>query len=282
MILATIFSNLIYSKLEQYKIDLERDLKASDFIPDYQNKISKFYGTTGTDAEAILIGDSHAIHYSEAIIQWAQEKGISLEIVARGSCQLIGGIDMQIKEHSKCAKYIQRIQERLLSETPLQYFIVAQRFDALVQGGDPESLSEDTRLNRIDRNLPKVIEALDYDFNILKENNAYAQFIILGQVPRLENDPRRCEQRMYLWATSFFNVGGNCVSYTLDYFTNQKILGSVNAVLKNFSLNRKHAHLYSPDKAFPINQVKEWGAMYLDDDHLSKEGSLHAGKFFDF
>jgi peptidoglycan/LPS O-acetylase OafA/YrhL len=279
---AVITSDLVSSKLEKYKLDLDKQISISSYEPDFKNKISKFYGTEGQDTDVLLIGDSHGRHYSEAVIHWASGKNMTVETAVRNVCQMVGNDDTQIRKSKKCKPYHIRIKARLTSAVPLKYLFIAQRLDILVQEKDELSVSKKARVQAMQRHETMATAAYQQTIDLVKKHHPNIKIILLGQTPKMKSNPLVCRQQENLWVRRHLKLEANCTLYEVDLFTMTQIVAPLTVALRGIEGHNSSVLLYSPLLAFPYDRIEEWGPLYVDGNHLSKEGSLHAGKYFNF
>ncbi len=200
--------------------------------------------------EVILVGDSHASHYTPTVLDWAQENGLTVRIFLRGACRTwVESADIKVKngriDHD-CMALTQSFYETLATDDSIRYVFLGLL-------------------------MPKDTD--DIRHSIAKIKSYGKTTIFLGQVPMFRDDPHECQIRNNLLITRWFPRDAvDCMALDKDY-ADARIAETHQSILP---LLREYGIAYFDPAPFIQTPFDSAGRfMYLDTNHLNRYGAAH-------
>lgn len=220
------------------------------------NKKDCIIGPNKDKYEVILVGDSHASHYTPAVLQWAKNNNLTVRIFLRGACRTwVESKTLQIKNgkiDNDCMDLTRSFYQTLGQDTHIRYI-----FLGLLMPTD----SEDIR-----HSLEKI-----------KTYNKTVYF--LGQAPLFKDDPHECQIKNNLLITKLFpKESAHCMELDPEYF-NARISASHESflpLLKDFNIP-----YFNPVPFIKTPFDEEGRFMYLDSNHLNRYGALYLAPYLE-
>ena len=122
--------------------------------------------------EVIIVGDSHAWHYSPTVMKWAENNNLTIRLFLRGACKTwVQSDEIRMKAgkiDTYCMDLVKNFYKILDEDNHIKYIFLAQM---LPDGSDDIHKS--------------LIKLKSYNKNIY----------FLGQTPFFENDPHACRMK---------------------------------------------------------------------------------------
>lgn len=145
------------------------------------NRSDCIIGPNKDQYEVILVGDSHASHYTPTVLEWARTKNLTVRLFMRGACSswlITDDIKMKNgKVDRYCMELTNAFYETLHSDASIQYVIL---------GLMNASGTSDVRLS-----LERV-------------KSFGKRTVFLGQVPMFRDDPHECQIKNNLLISKWF------------------------------------------------------------------------------
>ena len=244
----------------------------------------RYYNSNGQkQAEVIVTGDSHSGHYLEGVITWAKARNMSVAFVSRAACQMVGGEDEQVSDKRKCRPFHAALPSAIENDgKPIKYFIIGQRLDTLILDTASDNIGQDRVQTLYERNAPTLLKAYEVTINAVQKAQPQAKVIIMGQVPKLKEEPAHCDQRKNTPINQLFDLEYACDPYEIDTRMNPEVIIPFNNELESLASRYDHVEFFDPHEIFEIGKEDEWGKYYRDDDHINPDGSNYVETFFDF
>jgi hypothetical protein len=225
-------------------------------------------GENQENFEVALFGDSHAGHFSSAVINVAQKHQLSIGVFYLFSCPIwLNETGVEAKD--KCAEYRQRVWKILQEKTHIKYVVLASSWDGSVE-------SDDASKKLFKENLVQTIE------RVISLNK---KLIILGRVPSFEGgeqkniSPLKCiEKNLVPLQRIIPMLNKNCTQLPLSFFEKQM---QFNDLMKKVAAQYKNRNVLFLD-SFPYfcddqscSAVQNNILLYSDKGHLNKEGAKY-------
>lgn len=229
--------------------------------------------------DVVLVGDSHAHHFSAAIDSVLEDKGLSGRLVTRGNCFSLPGVKESGNgghgEQRSCAEFVDGVNEFFTADTKTKLIIIAQRWENYSQSKqrhladdiDPRSVDLDTTRRVLERALRRNIEMLSTNGK---------KVLLVGQVPPHPAPPVYCAARgLY---------SGNDVSMcSISRIAVNKNIGYSSGLLRKLASKHSTVDTFIPadilcrDGACPV--LLDGVFLYKDDDHINDAGSREFAKY---
>jgi len=198
--------------------------------------------------DVLLIGDSHAAHYSTALHDWSAKHGLSFLTVTAGACSIFNVYKGTRKIYCKYyADYVERIFKDNMQS--LDYIFIGQIWQ------DGAYVYDEHSINKI-----KSI------FEMGKKT------IVLGQVPSMSIT--NFDERKPIIGK--VNIDG---MYRDVIFKNNEKMRQLVDSYDNVQFFDPKPYLCKRDVCSPVNNNI---FLYLDESHINKYGSRYLSTFFDF
>ena len=198
--------------------------------------------------EVLLIGDSHAAHYSTAVFDWANGKGLSVLMLTAGACSSFGVYTGSREKY--CNDYAARVESVLNSHTEdIKYIFLAQKW------------MDDLYV----RNKDSIL-------NLKKMFSVDAKVIILGQVPSMSLKGYDLKRPL---------IHNNFISGE-----RRANIKNANNFISKLTTEFDNVIFFDPAQFFCKNDncsaVYQNNLLYADDTHLNTFGSKYIAKYFNF
>lgn len=221
--------------------------------------------TTNENMIAVLLGDSHAAHYTYGITSAKSTPHIML--IWSGGCLNLPDIISKPLEKWQDDKWFENCKNNRINSDNLN--------------GKPLILSQAWSQYSIDKIQCKFGQCLDQTTNfydllerqlrILIDSYPNSPIVIIGQVPAPENTQTQC----------YINQQTNCL---IEYTQIKKGIIEINSFLKEFSQKN---NIYYIDPTYALcnkgscRYSIDGHSLYLDDNHLSALGSIYVWKYIE-
>jgi len=206
--------------------------------------------------EVILAGDSHASHYTPAVLAWAKEKGYTVRLITRGACQAwVTSAKPPIKDGAideECLAIRKEFYDTLNRQPSIRYVFLSLK-------------------------LPKTNEDIYKSLSAITAFNKKVFF--LGSLPLFAEDPHHCMIKNHLLITRILppqtKAGENCQSFDDSYINEQ-----LAPVLTEFVplLGKFNIPYFDPRTAMQSPFDEKGHFLYMDTDHLNEYGGEFLGE----
>jgi len=199
--------------------------------------------------EVILVGDSHASHYTPLILDWAKNKGYSVRLFMRGACHTWVQTDNQTYRYGKIDQYCMDLRKNfydiLENDNAIKYVFLG--------------IYKPEKLEDVERSFEQITS---YDKNV----------IFLGQTPVFRNDPHNCQIRKNLLISKYFpskekrnNI--DCFKVEEEFSNNQmdQNMKGVNELISKYNISHFQPALYMDTLI-----DREGNFIYMDKNHLNR------------
>ncbi|NBV06187.1 MAG: acyltransferase [Proteobacteria bacterium] len=227
-------------------------------------------GPNQQDFEVALFGDSHAGHYSQSVVSWAERRGLSVMSFYLFSCPPLLTNDHILNKNEKCWKYRQKVLSILKEKPHIKYvFLGSSWFEYNEEKDDYKNLFRENFGETL-----KVISSLN------------KKVIILGRIPNFDVNsngvnPLKCIERKLVPLQKLLPFSTpSCVSVETSYFVKQQEFESI---MKEEVLKYKNTLFFDPFPYFCDNQkcsaIQNNKLLYADQGHLNKNGAQYIADF---
>lgn len=240
--------------------------------------------------DALLLGDSHAWHFSPAVSLALRENGLAGFQITQGGCVLLPGVNRL--DGTKIRKSCQRAQEnvrRFLQAHPeVRLVIIAHRWAIYAH---EYRFEIDGRTGEPTQEGPKLIDAIDKDASAKTSRRVIARalrkfvaemvasgrhVLLLGQVPAYRTAPARCVVRARYYRDD----------ETQCYAKKEEILqrfSFAHELLRELTKTHTAVHTFFPTDILcndhTCSPFLDGVFLYRDDDHLNEIGAEQLGKY---
>ena len=228
-----------------------------------------------------LVGDSHAPHFLDSTLAWAEKNGYDVKFFAEAGCPMLLG-DVRIRSliedgHGKlCEDSVSLFETQIVNDPRVKVILLAQRFDLFHNGkGYLDATRKITFKNangRVVKNHTGYYrDQLSYTAKTIQKMGK--ELIILKQVPIFSNiDACTWEPRL----KKLFSQEKVC-----DYDTNfiNKWQQPSIDFIDNFSTEYR-IDVFDP-ASYINNPLQDGVILYKDSDHLNEDGSQFLVPYFD-
>ena len=237
--------------------------KKSHTFPDVSECV---VGSNQQNFEVVLFGDSHAGHYSQSVVSWAERRGLSVMSFYLFSCPPLLTKDHILNKNEKCWEYRQKILSILKEKTHIKYvFLGSSWFEHNEQKDDYKNLFRENFAETL-----KVINSLN------------KKVIILGRVPDFnvnysETSPLKCIEKKLAPLQKLLPLStSSCSDIEISHLAKQQEFGNI---MKNEVSKYKNASFFDPFPYFCDSQkcsaIKNNKLLYADQGHLNKNGAQY-------
>lgn len=229
-------------------------------LEDLEINLSK-YKTQNQTEDILLIGDSHAKHFTPMISTWAEKNHQTSKILAQGATpplpiynQFKDSLDGREKRH------LNKIKDHIINNPNIQHVILAaDHYKYQDQPGYEEALSDTIQF-------------------IIKHGKGVC---LIGQTPALRGEGIR-----YLEPTHFMNwLFPNRVSkrtiLNIDHDFNSQRSSKMNQIMKRLKTKYPSIQLWYPNK-YLLHGLQNNLPCYADKTHLNEPGSLYLAPYFQY
>jgi len=237
--------------------------KKSHAFPDISDCV---VGPNQQNFEVALFGDSHAGHYSQSVVSWAEKRGLSVMSFYLFSCPPLLTKDHILNKNEKCWEYRQKVLKILKENPHIKYvFLGSSWFEHKEEKDDYKNLFRENFAETL-----KVISSLN------------KKIVILGRIPNFDvtgsgGNPLQCIEKksLPLQKLSPFPVP-NCTNIEISYFAKQQEFENI---MKEEVSKYKNAAFFDPFPYFCDSQkcsaIKNNKLLYADQGHLNKNGAQY-------
>ncbi|TCK62026.1 acyltransferase family protein [Seleniivibrio woodruffii] len=224
----------------------------------------------------ILWGDSHALVLADGFDAYGKEKGISGILAAKAACAPLQGVTRTTKPATfRCIEYNDRVLE-LIQQSPVKNVLINARWQDASVGSAPHFFIKDGEtVKSSPEENPKVFErGLERTMQKLAGKNVY--FVM--DSPDFPYDiPRELAKLTVLQKYLPSLAEDSNVGIKKDEYeeSNEK----VREIVANLSEHYKFSIIELADGLCPEGECigeKDGKALYMDDNHLSRAGSVEA------
>ncbi len=257
---------LMQQNLDQYA-EFEKKCgvgKNSTPFPDIDKCV---IGKNQKEYEVVVLGDSHAGHYSSAITSWAEKRDLSVMSFYLFLCPPIIS-DEQDLAKQKCQDYRQKIKHILQNNNHIKYVFLAGRWHDI---------------SDFDLFKKQINDTIKYAASLNKK------VIIMGAIPdsrfaKMEVSPLEClESKLTPLQKLFPAANQNCSSLPLQRFSKQL---EYERVINEVASKYKNVTYFDPFKNMCDDKncyfVKDGKLLYADKDHLNANGAEYIKEFMNF
>ena len=224
------------------------------------NKEDCIIGPNKDKYEVILVGDSHASHYTPAVLEWARSRNLTVRLFMRGACSTwVITDDIKTKNgkvDTYCMELTNAFYETLRSDASIQYVILG---------------------------LMNAHGTYDVRLSLERIKSFGKQTVFLGQVPTFKDDPHECQIKNNLLISKWFprkDATDGCME--LDHQYSESVIGASRSSIRPL-LDDLEIDYFEPTPFMQTPFDRDGRFMYLDTNHLNRYGALHlSGPFIAF
>ena len=216
-----------------------------------------------TNLQAIIIGDSHALHYSPIIFDFAKKKNISAISITGGCPPFITTNVERIYNSDLCIIYQKKMKE-IIQNNSIKYVFLAARWD---------SLSKEIKfINQEEWSLEAFEEGMNSTLKFLKQNDK--KVMIMGQVPLIPKEREICLLgNMTLSGRKIKDIKCNVTPQYLN-----KIFLYKKQFLKKMAAIYDNTNYIDPTNKFCLQENKciqniNKNSLYRDSNHINLYGT---------
>ncbi len=247
------------------------DLDSKEFAP------SELCQTAGKPRPSVaIIGDSHAVHHLPGIARYLDGRGLTAILLSHGSCGPFPGLNWA--NIFTCRDFTKEIIEYVQTNSEISTVILAGRFALWVEGTgigrEKDKFSYRFRSDRYpDARSTGDIVANSLNNIIYRLTQHGKHVVILLQVPEMENHIPKCYARGKI----------DCDILEQNVVLRQR---QYREILEAIRHRYPGICIFDPlpffCKAGICSGKIEGKIMYLDNNHLSLDGSYFVSQFFNF
>lgn len=261
-------------------------------------------GENKNNPEVIIFGDSHAEHYSTAVIDWAKKKNLTVVLISSSGCPALFGVKHDVRH--ACVESHNRILAEINSgREHIKYLFIASRWSIFfddAKANPPLDTQRGRKLLMQDINSKEKETTLEKAKMVFEKRLQYTidqigdkiHIIILGEVPFVGDIKNIQKQygglpvlsppvqrisfvRPQNFCDSVKSEGGEDCTSRLEF---------IKYNMKKVAATNKNVIYFNPSKNFCedglCDVVRDDKVLYKDGDHLNANGGHYIGRFFDF
>ncbi len=204
--------------------------------------------------EVILSGDSHASHYTPAVLKWAQSKGYTVRLIMRGACQAwVRSENPPMRDgtiDTDCMNIRDEFYKTLSAQKSVKYVFLSLK-------------------------LPKINKDIETSLSDLSQ--LHKETVFLGSVPIFKQHPHNCMVKNHLLITKLIprkETAESCLSIDQEFSDRE-----LEPTLSDFvpALGKYRISYFDPLPHMHTAFDQDGHFLYLDVDHLNQYGGLYLG-----
>lgn len=237
-------------------------------------------GRVDDNFEVLLIGDSHAEHYANAVDVWAKKRGLSVFMVAKGGCPLLSGLSDE-KSDPFCDNINIDINRALKTIKTIKYVFIASKWN--MYGADKNSLMKDEKGEKLSLAETRISFEQQFDDLLKKVSDMNLNVIVLTQVPKMHPVAKKYNDKINLPLTKIINPYDKNKNYNLiDLQEYLDMTAYNNQAIRKIASKYKNVSIFDPidhmcDDKFCYS-IREGNVLYLNDGHLNILGGRYLGE----